>query len=160
MLQHAKDVLRGEPRYLEAAEKFENSVADVSEFLVKLGPVRPEKPVETVATYHDSCHLSHGMGVRGEPRQLLSLVPGLRMVPLRESDICCGAAGTYNMTEPEMSGRLSDRKIANIAETGAKTVITGNVVCHMQISEAVRERRLDAEVIHTMDVLARAYGVS
>lgn len=159
MLQHAGDVLKEEAAFHTPALKFENSVQDVAEFLMKLGMIPPDKEIPVRATYHDSCHLSHGMGVRGEPRMLLAQIPGLKMIPLRESDICCGAAGTYNVSEPDMSGRLADRKLANIKDTGAEMVIAGNVVCLMQITQAVREGKLKAEVVHPVDLLARSYGI-
>ena len=79
---------------------------------------RAEGEIDLTATYHDACHLGHAQKVREAPRRLLNKIPGLRMVELPETELCCGAAGTYNLTEPEMSGRLSRRKLANILTTG------------------------------------------
>jgi glycolate oxidase iron-sulfur subunit len=132
-------------------------VRDVSEFLDELGLIPPHGEVHLTATYHDACHLVHAQKVREQPRNILSQIPGLRLVELPESEICCGAAGTYNLTEPEMADRLAARKLANIRRTGASTVITGNVGCLMQI---VREARMQGEpldVIHPMDLLDRSY---
>ena len=72
-------------------------------------------------TYHDACHLCHAQQIRAQPRQLLAMIPGLELVPLEESELCCGAAGTYNLTQPEMSERLGVRKMDNIQATGARS---------------------------------------
>src|SRR5262245_26155139 len=87
-------------------EAFAGKVRDVSEFLMELGPVKPEHPLPLRATYHDACHLCHAQQVRKPPRQLLEMIPGLELVPLAESEICCGAAGSYNLTQPDMAERL------------------------------------------------------
>ncbi|MBW3541132.1 MAG: 4Fe-4S dicluster domain-containing protein [Planctomycetes bacterium] len=136
---------------------FAAKVKDVSEFLAKLGPRPPAGEVRLKATYHDACHLVHAQKVRSQPRELLSLVPGLELIPLPESDICCGAAGSYNLTEPEMADRLARRKLENILATGAEAVITGNAGCALQIHSALRQSGERIPVLHPMDVLDRAY---
>ena len=108
-------------------------------------------------TYHDACHLCHGQQIRAEPRQLLAMIPGVELVPLEESELCCGAAGTYNLTQPEMSERLGRRKMDHIAATGAEVVATGNVGCILQIARKVKERGSPIEVAHPVDLLDRAY---
>jgi glycolate oxidase iron-sulfur subunit len=132
-------------------------VRDISEFLVALGPIAPAHPLPMKVTYHDACHLCHGQQVRSQPRQLLAMIPGLELVPLEESEICCGAAGTYNLTQPEMSGRLGDRKADHIADTGATLVATGNVGCILQIARHLKERGSPITVAHPVDLLDRAY---
>jgi glycolate oxidase iron-sulfur subunit len=141
----------------DAASRFVAKVRDVSEFLVALGPIAPEHPMPMKVTYHDACHLCHGQQVRAQPRQLLAMIPGLELVPLEESEICCGAAGTYNLTQPEMSERLGRRKMDHIAATGAPIVATGNVGCILQIARQVKERGSPIEVAHPVDLLDRAY---
>jgi len=146
------------PQEHDRAQRFVAKVKDVSEFLVELGPIPPTHAVPLKATYHDACHLCHAQQVRAQPRQLLGLIPGLELVPLAESELCCGAAGTYNLTEPEMSGRLGRRKLDNILATGASVVASGNVGCTLQIARQARERGADVEVVHPIDLLDRAYG--
>ena len=85
------------------------------------------------------------------------MIPGLELVPLEESEICCGAAGTYNLTQPEMSERLGRRKMDHIEATGAEVVATGNVGCILQIARKVKERGRRIEVVHPVDLLDRAY---
>ena len=101
----------------------------MNEFLDQLGLVRPEGEIRAVATYHDACHLLHAQKIHDAPRQLLAQIPGLEVRDLPESELCCGAAGTYNLTQPEMSARLSRRKMENIKQTGARIAITSNAGC-------------------------------
>jgi glycolate oxidase iron-sulfur subunit len=142
-----------EPR----AEAFVRKCRDVSEFLVELGPIAPEHGLPLKVTYHDACHLCHGQQVRSQPRQLLGLIPGLELIPLDETELCCGAAGTYNLTQPEMSERLGKRKMEHIARTGASVVATGNVGCILQIARQVKESGSAIRVEHPVDLLDRAY---
>lgn len=136
---------------------FAAKIRDCSEFLDELGLVTPRGALNVVATYHDACHLAHAQQVRVQPRHLLEKIPGLKMVELAESDLCCGAAGTYNLTQPEMAGRLGRRKLENIRATKAQVVVTGNAGCLLQI---LREARLQGEplkIIHPMELLDLSY---
>ncbi len=141
----------------EHAARFVAKVKDISEFLVALGPVAPEHPVPLKVAYHDACHLCHAQQIRSQPRQLLAMIPGLELLPLEESELCCGAAGTYNLTEPEMSERLGRRKMDHIEATGASVVAAGNVGCILQIARKIKERKSPIEVVHPVDLLDRAY---
>jgi glycolate oxidase iron-sulfur subunit len=116
----------------------------------------PLGPLDITVTYHDACHLAHGQRVRAEPRALLRRIPGLRLVELQDSDLCCGSAGIYNVLEPAMAERLLELKIARIAETGARIVAAGNPGCLLQIARGARGRGLDLEVVHPVALLARA----
>ena len=127
---------------------------DISEVLVDadlpLGELR-----ETV-TYHDACHLAHGQKVRAQPRELLRRIPGVTLVELTDSDLCCGSAGVYNLLEPEMAAELGRRKLERIRETGARIVAAGNPGCIMQISQQALEAGLALEVMHPVTLLSRA----
>jgi glycolate oxidase iron-sulfur subunit len=141
-----------------AAARFQSKVRDVSEFLVELGPVKPRHELRLRATYHDACHLRHAQQVHKQPRQLLELIPGLELVPLPESELCCGAAGSYNLTQPEMAARLGVRKAQNIAATAARAVFTGNVGCLMQITRHLRAAGHKLWVAHPVDALWASYS--
>ena len=134
-----------------------HKVSDVHQFLMDLGLVRPRGELKLTATYHDACHLAHAQKIRAAPRQLLGLIPGLELRELAESDLCCGAAGTYNLTQPEMSGILSRRKLDNILATGASTVVTANAGCLLQIQRESRLRGEPLTVVHPMDLLDQSY---
>jgi glycolate oxidase iron-sulfur subunit len=99
----------------------------------------------------------HAQKIREQPRALLARIPGLKLVELPDSELCCGAAGTYNLTEPEMADRLARRKLANIRATGARVVATSNAGCLLQIA---REARLQGEVLkilHPLELLDLSY---
>jgi glycolate oxidase iron-sulfur subunit len=111
-------------------------------------------------TYHDPCHLAHGQKVRKEPRALLRAVPGLELVDLRESEMCCGSAGIYNLTEPEMARRLLERKVTHLAATGAEAVVTANPGCILQLAAGLRQRRVPMRVLHVVELLDQAYAAA
>lgn len=141
----------------ERLERFAGKVRDISEFLAELGPIAPPGEIKLRATYHDACHLVHAQKIREQPRDLLSLVPGLELVPLAESEICCGAAGSYNLTEPEMSDRLAQRKLANILAAQPQALITGNAGCSLQIQASLRKAGHKIWVAHPMEILDLSY---
>ena len=151
-------LLAGDPVYAERAAGFARSVQDVSEFLAR-EPLRgPLRPLAMRVTYHDPCHVVHGQKVHAQPRQLLAQIPGLEVVELAESDWCCGSAGIYNLTQPEMATRLLNRKVDRILATGAEAVVTANPGCILQIQQGLRERGRDVRVLHIVELLDRAYA--
>ena len=156
MLHEYDYLLRDDPKYAARAKDFAARVKDISEVLMALGLPEMKHAVNETATYHDACHLAHAQKVIAAPRKLLLKVPGLTMVPLPESDLCCGAAGTYNLTQPEMSTQLAERKLRNIASTGAPLCITGNVGCAMQIQSQADAQGKKLRVVHPVTVLHRA----
>jgi glycolate oxidase iron-sulfur subunit len=152
------ELLADDPAWAERARRFAASVRDVAEFLA-VEPLRgPLTPVRMTVTYHDPCHVVHGQKIRRAPRDLLAQVPGLRVVELPEADWCCGSAGIYNLTQPEMADRLLRRKVANVARTGAQAVVTANPGCILQIQAGLRTRGLELPVLHLVEVLDRAGG--
>ena len=141
-----------------AAARLGARVRDVLELLVEAQ--LPLRPLPLVVTYHDACHLVHGQRVRAAPRELLRRIPGLRLVELADSDLCCGSAGVYNVLEPDMADRLLDLKLACIAETGAGVVAAAYAGCLLQIAKGARAAGRDLEIVHPVSLLARAAGVS
>lgn len=157
MMKEYGELLKDDPVYRERAEQLAAKMKDVSEFLAEIEPTTPTRPLNKTVAYHDACHLAHGQQVRAQPRALLATIPGLRLTELPESDWCCGSAGTYNITEPEMAERLMRRKIDNIQRTEAETVVMGNPGCLMQIRAGLQQRGLAVDAVHTVDLLAEAY---
>jgi glycolate oxidase iron-sulfur subunit len=127
---------------------------DVTEFLVDADLALGR--LDVTVTYHDACHLAHGQRIRREPRELLARIPGVRLVELRDSDLCCGSAGVYNIMEPEVADRLLAEKVARVIETGAGTIVAGNPGCLLQIARGCRERGIEVDVVHPVTLLARA----
>jgi glycolate oxidase iron-sulfur subunit len=153
---HADDEPSHDTQQL-ARDAFAGKVRDVNEFLDGLGAIPPEGEIRVRATYHDACHLGHAQKIREAPRRLLAMIPGLDLRELPETDICCGAAGTYNITQPEMASRLSRRKLDNILKTGADVVLTANAGCLLQIGREARDRGRPLRVMHPMDLLDLSY---
>jgi glycolate oxidase iron-sulfur subunit len=157
MLKDYGHLFHGTPM-ADQAGRFAAKVKDISEFLMDLGPIKPTHALPMKATYHDACHLCHGQQIRKQPRQLLDLIPGLQIVPLSESEICCGAAGSYNLTQPEMAERLGERKARNVLETGADAVFSGNVGCLIQLGRYLREKNPRLIIAHPIDALWASYS--
>ena len=141
-----------------AATRLAGRVRDVTEVLASAS--LPLGPLPLTVAYHDACHLAHGQKVRSEPRALLRSIPGLTLIELRDSDLCCGSAGIYNILEPQMADRLLAAKLDRIEQSGARVVATGNPGCVMQIAKGARARGLSLEVVHPVTLLARSAGVS
>jgi glycolate oxidase iron-sulfur subunit len=156
MLKDYGHLLHGTPA-AAAGRTFAAKTRDVSEFLMELGPIKPEHPLPVRAVYHDACHLCHGQQIRKQPRQLLEMIPRLELATLNETEICCGAAGSYNITQPEMAARLGERKAKNILDTKAEAVLTANVGCILQIARYLKAHNPRLWVAHPIDVLWASY---
>lgn len=144
--------------HADKAKRFQAKVKDVHEFLMGLGPVKPTHPLPLRATYHDACHLCHAQKIRQAPRDLLGLIPGLELVALPESEICCGAAGSYNLTQPAMADRLGRRKAGHVLSTKPHAVFTANAGCLLQIAKHLRGEHPDIWVAHPVEALWASYS--
>jgi glycolate oxidase iron-sulfur subunit len=155
-LRHYCALLPGEP----AAAEFGARLRDVAELLCELGikpPPGTEAPLLRVA-YDEPCHLLHAQGVSEPPKQLLRAIGGLSLVHLDEADACCGGAGAYWVQQPELSAKVTARKLAAIRRSGAEVVASGNPGCLMQIGNAARAAGLPLRVAHPIVLLAEAYA--
>jgi len=153
-------LLRDDPAYAEKAERFGRLVKDAGEYLFELGPRAPQRPIERVVTYQDPCHLAHGQKIRSQPRELLKAIPGIELREMNGADRCCGSAGIYNLTHPEMSQELLQEKMAAIAETSAEIVVAPNPGCMLQLRYGAKRYGPPVEVLHLMDLLDRAYDAN
>ncbi|HEY8731362.1 MAG TPA: heterodisulfide reductase-related iron-sulfur binding cluster [Candidatus Limnocylindria bacterium] len=151
-------LLKDDAPWAERGERFASRVKDASEYLAAIGLAEPPGPVRAIAAYDDPCHLLHGQKISAQPRALLAAIPELTLVPLAEADWCCGSAGTYNVTQPELAARLGHRKAQHIVRSGAELIVTANPGCQMQIQAALRREGARTPVVHLMDLLDRAYA--
>jgi glycolate oxidase iron-sulfur subunit len=151
-------LLSDDPAYAARAAEFASRVRDVSEFLASIDLVPPTHPVNLRVTYQDACHLVHGQGIRNQPRALLRAIPGLELVEMKDSDVCCGSAGIYNLTHPDVSVQLLDEKMANVIATSAEAVVAPNPGCSMQLAYGATRRGSSIKQVHVVDLLDRAYG--
>jgi glycolate oxidase iron-sulfur subunit len=154
-LQGLGHVLPGDAQAQEIAGRAQDALS----LLASLGLPAPSHGLDASVAVHDPCHLAHGQGVRDEVRTLLATIPGVRLVPLAESDVCCGSAGTYNLTERAMARRLLERKLRNIETSGARIVAAANPGCLMQIRAGAMRSGASCEIEHPLDLLARAHGL-
>ena len=154
-------LLAGDPKYSSRAREWSAKVRDIHEWLCAVGFRKPrvgKSPiVPKSVTYHEACHLCHGQKITRQPREILTAIPGLQLIELPESMWCCGSAGVYNITQPEMAAKLQERKVRHIAETGASTVATANPGCLLQLESGLRKFSHKVAVRHPISLLAEAY---
>jgi glycolate oxidase iron-sulfur subunit len=157
MMKEYEHLLAGEPAWRHRAAEVAAKVRDVSELLAEAGP-RPGGTLDLTVTYDAPCHLLHAQRVSSPPLRVLGAVPGLRLVPLEGSEHCCGSAGIYNLVEPDVSATVLAPKLANIADTRASLVATGNPGCLMQIGAGLRQAGSAVRVVHPVDLLDASYA--
>ena len=150
------DLLEDDPERAAGARELAAGARDVSELLAAAGP-RTGGPLPLRVAYDAPCHLVHGQGVEEEPLRVLSAIPGLERVPLRRAEECCGGAGIYGLTHPELGGRVGSDKVEAIRDCGAEVVVTGNPGCIMQIGAGVRRAGLGVGVLHPVELLDESY---
>lgn len=150
-------LLREDPDWHARAEAFSARVRDISELLAAAGP-RIGGPLPIRVTYDAPCHLQHAQRITQAPLSVLSAIPGLELVPLHDSDQCCGSAGIYNLIEPDTSDAVLEPKLANIRASGAPFVATGNPGCLMQIGAGLIRGRVHARSVHPVDLLDASYA--
>jgi glycolate oxidase iron-sulfur subunit len=156
-LKEYGELLEDDPIWAERAQAFAQKVRDVNELVATLDFAHDLGRIEKRVTYQDACHLAHGQRIREAPRQIIRAIPGVELVEMAESDFCCGSAGIYNLTHPDMAQRLLELKMVNVEATRAEMVVAPNPGCIIQIAAGVRQRGLPMEVIHPIDLLERSY---
>ena len=152
-------LLADDPAWRERADRFAAKVRDVSELLAVAGP-RSAGAVPARVAYDAPCHLMHAQRVVNPPLAVLRAIPGLELVPLAESEMCCGSAGIYNLVEPETSDLVLQRKLGNIEASGAELVATGNPGCLMQIGAGLLRAGSKARAVHPVDLLDESYAAA
>lgn len=148
--------LRDDAEWQARAEALARRCADVTELLSDRGPRRGSPLVGAVA-YHPPCHLEHARGVTRAPRDVLAAIPGLEVRTAERSTECCGGAGIYGVTHPDLGGRIGADKARSLAETGASCVATGNPGCMMQVAAFLHDEEGDFDVAHPVELLHESY---
>lgn len=149
--------LAGDPAWAARAKAFSARVRDIHEYLAAIGLRRPTGELRRTVTYADPCHLCHAQGISREPRELLQQIPGLQYVELKDAGWCCGSAGTYNITQPEMADAILAEKMARIRETGATVVASANPGCLMQLEAGMRRHGVPGRVVQLTELLDESY---
>lgn len=159
-LKRYGELLAGDQRYAERAGWVASRVRDLSEFLAGIQMNQRMGEVKGKITYHDPCHLVRFQKLSSPPRDLIRAVPGAELKESAESDMCCGGAGSFFLTHYDLSQQVLDRKMENVARTGADLLATGCPGCMMQLAAGVRKHRAPIQVIHTVQLLDRAYAAA
>jgi glycolate oxidase iron-sulfur subunit len=152
------ELFADDPEWAKRAHAFSERVRDVTEVLDAVELDSHIGSIDANVTYQEPCHLVHAQRVSSAPRRLLAKIPGLRLVEMNESSVCCGSAGIYNLTEPEMADRLGKRKTDNVTATGATIVATANPGCALQVAAGLRAAGYNATVKHIVEILDDAYA--
>lgn len=151
-------LLKDDPAWAQRAAAFSSRVRDVLEFLDEIGLAPDMGRVQATVTYQDACHLAHAQRITAPPRRLLGQIPGVTLREMNESSVCCGSAGIYNMTQPEMAKRLGRRKAENVVAAQAEIVATANPGCALQMRAHLREAGGSTDVKHVIELLDEAYA--
>lgn len=146
-------LLRDDPDYADRAKAFAAKCKDITEVLAELSPRATRHPLRLRVAVHDACHLQHAQGVRAQPRQLLSGIPGVELAEIPESAICCGSAGIYNLVQPAAAAELGARKAQLISALNADVVATGNPGCVLQLQSSLARQNTQIPVLHTIQLL-------
>jgi glycolate oxidase iron-sulfur subunit len=146
-------LLRDDAAYRDRARAFSAKCKEVSEVLMELPARAPRRPIALRVAFHDPCHLQHAQGLRDQPRAALRSIPGLDLLELPESALCCGSAGIYNLVQPHTARQLGQRKVEKILSVPAQVVATGNVGCQLQLSAVLNEQNYSLPVMHYIELL-------
>ncbi|RJR18917.1 MAG: (Fe-S)-binding protein [Nitrospiraceae bacterium] len=133
-----------------------SNIMDVNEFLIRYDIASNLQIAPSVVTYHDPCHLSHGLGIRDKPRHILKNIKGIELVEMKHADDCCGFAGLFSMHFKDMSKSIGMKKISNISNTGADTVVTSCPGCIMQLEALRKETGSEFGIKHIVEVIDAA----
>jgi glycolate oxidase iron-sulfur subunit len=157
MLASYAHLLADDDAYAEKAKKFSARVKDIGQQLESIGFRNGVYSGSERTTYDASCHLLHGQHASASSMKMLWAIPDLNFAPLKDSEVCCGGAGVYNLLEPELSEQVLADKIRNIEQSGATVLATGNPGCHMQIAAGAKVAGLNLQVCHPVELLDESY---
>lgn len=157
MLKQYGHLLHDDPAWAARAAALSHKTRDVSELLAAAGPVPGDRAVPVRVTHDAPCHQMHAQRIVQPPLAVLQAVPGLELVPLEDTDQCCGSAGIYNLIEPGTSDAVLAPKLQRIHDTRAQIVASGNPGCMMQIGAGLILERSETAVAHPVELLAASY---
>jgi glycolate dehydrogenase iron-sulfur subunit len=153
------DLLEHDPEYAARAREFKAKARDVTEYLAGIGLRAPKKKIALKVAYQDPCHLANAQRIRNQPRELLTAI-GCQVVELPHSDQCCGSAGVYNVAQNELSMKILEAKMDDVASVTSDMIATANVGCLIQLRAGIAQRGLKQPVKHVVELLDEAYSSS
>jgi glycolate oxidase iron-sulfur subunit len=161
MLKEYDHLLADEPEWEERAKKFVQKSKDISQVLVLCGGIPGMNHTPERITYQRSCHMTNVEKVTKEPVQLLKSIPNVELIEMNEAEMCCGSGGVYNIVHYDESMKILDRKMKNVKETMATTIITANPGCLLQMKLGIKREGLSGKVraLHLVEYLSEAAGI-
>jgi len=159
-LKEYGELFHADAQWHERATAFSAKVRDVTEYLDQIGLGPGLGRVDAIVTYQEPCHLAHAQRITAAPRRLLASIPGLVLREMNESSLCCGSAGVYNLTQPEMAARLGERKIENALAVEPAVIATANPGCALQLTNHLRDAESHVAVKHVVELLDEAYAAA
>ena len=158
MLKEYAELLHDDAKFATRARAFSDKIKDIYEWYDQIGVAIANRGHDKTisVTIHDACHLANAQGIRQPQRNLLGRIEPLRVREMKDPSACCGSAGIYNITHPDMADKRLRRKMENIQDTGASVVVTNGPGCLLQLRAAVRERKLDIQVKHISQLVEEA----
>ena len=150
------ELLADDDCYAEKAGLLANKVRDFGEWLSEIGLNAELGRIDQRLVFQDACHLKHAQGISSQPRTLISAIPGVEVVEMENSHLCCGSAGLYSALNPRVAQDIRREKIACITDTGAQTVITSNPGCYSHIKAGLAERHSEVRIMHLAEILDEA----
>lgn len=152
---HYPELFADDPHWLARAEDLAARTFELTGFLTDVAGFEAiDARYPGKVTYHDSCSSLREMGVKQQPRALLAKVDGLTLAEMRDTDVCCGFGGTFCVKYPEVSARMVSDKVANIEQTGADTLLAGDLGCLLNIAGRLKRLEKNLRVYHVAEVLA------
>ena len=151
------DILKNDPEYSERSEALGRKVRDVSELLLEMGMNGRLGKVDATVTYHDSCALAHAQRITQQPRKILTSIPGVKLVEMKDSDLCCGAGGFNWFTQPNITMETLRMKLINAAATGASSIVVANLPCYLNFGRGVRQSKVKMKPVHLVELLDESY---
>ena len=146
------ELLKDDPALGGAAAALASRIRDVSQVLVVPDRVRSSREDRVRVTYHEPCHLGRGQNVRAEPRELLQSLPGVQYVEMKGADVCCGGAGSFCFTHPDLSVKIGEAKVSSILATRAEVVVSGCPSCLSQLRTLLRAAGSPVRVCHPVEL--------
>jgi glycolate oxidase iron-sulfur subunit len=157
-LKEYGELFAGDAEWETRATAFSEKVRDITEFLDGIGLGPGLGRLEATVTYQEPCHLAHAQRITAAPRRLLAQIPGVHVREMAESSLCCGSAGIYNLTQPEMARRLQRRKVEHIVEVDPQIVVTANPGCAMQLANGLALDGRTIAVQHIVELIDASYA--